>query len=617
MEPLAGEHKDVRFAKFTPAPDLDAVTLREQDHITEIKLKPNGMPHATLDGKNVWFGGAAKKLEQSLSPNPTVLERQELAIWRLCSIFFDQAEGALAPITTRLPPGVGGKYEDRMRMDIFSEFLASVVAPQVADGLKVVKTPEEKAILLLTQNDVSGACEVLLANRDFRLATLVSQLPASSASNPPTVAKQIEAWQQRKDWSEMSDAVRALYSILAGNFYIVPGAGEGKIAAEDQVEEFCLSQRFNLSWQQSLALRVLYGGHKTLEAAIKAYREDLNREDSKEVFVESVWFARTGETRFEHLDDTLYQLCCLYVKDGKLGELLDPLSVSGSAVSSRLAWQLAALLTVRKAATVDDAMWEKLTLDFASELETAGRLVQSAKIFLHLRDDAARHRAITGLLFRNADKMSDPPVRDEQNTFALLTEHLHIPKSIVFAAKAQYAKAIGDPLAQARWLLHAGHNDEAHEVLCSTVGPQAVIEQDYVGLAQLVRDFDGRALGQPQRRPRGWEHGGQVYEALVQLLGLKAGQKYGGEGERLLQVLRKGLDGMEADASTGKVLEKRVALQEMSRMVEEWEREIEGVDERALVAAAGGADEAGEAASGKGDGVALWERYRRGLGVVV
>jgi len=604
MQPLVGEHKDVRFAKFSTPEDINAPTLKGQRLITHIDPKADGLPLATIDASNVMFAGAASIREDNMPANPSILEKQELAIWKLCSVLFDPVDVSCRSITKDMSQELIDSYRDRLLMDGFASFWGDQIASAVEEGLGRSKSAEERAIHLLTKNDIAGACRALCSVRNIRLATLVSQLPGSESSRE-VMKKQVAAWQKRKDWSEMSDAVRALYSILAGLVYVVPG--DDKAAPENKVDSFCIAERFNLSWQQSLALRVLYGGFTSLKDAIKGYCADLDAAESEEAFPGTIWYQKTVDDKFANMDDTLIQLCRLSAETAYTDELFSALNVSGSSVNSRLAWQMASLLHAKQIVALDDDTQAQLTLDFATELEACDSLVDSAWVLLHLQSDFSRHRAVTALLHRQANQISDPPVHDETNTFTQLTQELGIPAPLVFAAKALYAKAMGDSLCQAHWLLRAGHVDEAHEVLCVAVGPQAIIERDYQSLTRLIFEF-------PEHKPIRWNQCGQVFENLVQLLRLPYGRKHGYEGEELVRTLTRGLDVMEHDGSMAtKTLEQRVALIEMKRVVEGVAREIDSSDEVWGM-------EKGTADRGRGeyrDGVAMLEKYRRAIGQVV
>ncbi|KAK5119757.1 hypothetical protein LTR85_007333 [Meristemomyces frigidus] len=600
MQALVGEHKDVRFAKLdVPVKELVTATLEAQKLITTIEREEGAMPQVApraITGNETALYGFVEAIEEHPSATPSSMEKQEMSIWQLCSILFDPIGVSCDVYKMQVPKESEAayleKYASRLKLDAFRIFWSRLVGPAADAGLRRAKTAEEKALLLLTKNDIAGACDTLIAARDFRLATLVAQLPGTQTTRD-MMKRQVESWRKRKDWSEMSDAVRALYCVLAGQLCVVPGQLG---AAEDSVAEFCISDNFGLSWQQSLALRVYYGGHATLETAVTAYCEDLNAED-REPHPTPFWVDTMDHPNYED-EDTLMGLLRLSAGGVETTELFSPLMVSGSFANSRLAWQLASTLGAKEVAALPEDRMAKLTLEYAAELEAAGELIESAWVLLHLKDAAIRQQAVTGLLQRNAHKITEPSA--EGGNFGPLVNELQIPRSMVFAAKALYAKAMDDSYAQARWLLAAGHNQEAHEVLCTSVGPQAVIEQDYGILSDLVHEF-------PRRKPAGWEQGGQVYEGFMQLVSMKSSIREGDEGKKVLRMLNTGLAGVEYGPGSN-TLEQRVAVIEMKKYAEEVARE-QGV----------GGEEADAImmdGSNYGAGLGMLEQYRRALGEV-
>ncbi|KAK5131637.1 hypothetical protein LTR08_000764 [Meristemomyces frigidus] len=573
MQALVGEHKDVRFATFNvKVEELVTPTLQAQKDITTIRREAGAtlqaVPKATT-GTDAALYGFAQAIEHKLPGDRSSAVQQELAIWQLCSVLWDPVVVSCDVYKIDVPEKLREKYATRMQLDAFRAFWSKRVEVDVDAGLRRAKTAEEKALLLLTKNDVAGACQTLITAKDFKLATLVAQLPGSKTTYD-LMRKQIETWRKWKDWSEMGDAVRALYSVLAGNFCMVPGQVG---AAEDRVADFCIADKFNMGWQQSLALRVNFGGHDSVAGAINEYCRDLDAEQ-REPHPTPYWVDSMDHPNYED-DDTLLHLLRLFASDTDAGELFDPLTVSGSSINSRLAWQLASTLIARRIVTLPDDKMAKLTLDYATELEAAGELVNCAWVLLHFKNAAARQEAVTALLQRNGDKITGPGA--EGGNFEPFVNDLQLPRSMVFAAKALYAKAMDDPYAEARWLLQAAHIEEAHQVLCITVGPQAIIEQDFTILSDLVHEF-------PRRRPPGWDRGGQVYEAFLHLVSMSTGRKHGDEGEQALRLLKRGLRSMENGENSG-TLEQRVAVIEMKKYAEDVARELgAGVEERSTSA---------------------------------
>ena len=572
--PIVGEHSDVRFAKLACPPELVNATFAVlmEESATVLKGKDGELPSASTNPDMPFAALAQQVVSDSASG------QQEAAIWQLCSTLFDHLETAV-PDLHDFPEEHWDAFASRLRLDALKAFWVKLVSADVDSALKRTKSAEEKAVLLLTRNDVSAACDVLVAAKNFRLASVVAQLPASAASRQ-VMQRQIEAWQKRKDWSEMSDAVRALYSIFAGNVCRVSGQSG---ASEDRASEFCVAERFAMTWRQSLGLRVYFGGHGTLEEAIEAYCAD--REAGRETMEPAGPHGSGGE-------DTLLTLCRLYASeagDVDASHLCEPTTVSGSALNPRVAWQLSSLACAKGLVVLPKDKLASITLDLAAALEASDKLVESAWVLLHL-DGAERQRAMSGLLQRNAHALADV---EEQ-----LVQECRIPPPMISAARSLHAKAVGDTHGQVQLLLRAGNLAEAHEVLCTTVGPQAVIERDHDALA-LVGEF-------PRQRPAGWEKGGQIYEAYLRLALMSQGQKQSEEGEKVVRALRRGLRGVEEAGMQGKTLEQRVAVLEMRRFVEQ------------IAKARGDGWRMGKVEDGGvGAGATMLEKYRSAVGLVL
>lgn len=582
---LMDRYKQIRFANAVAPSDLETQTLAMQQQRTIIDAE-HGFPLAT-PSSDVLFAWLADDVQSGIP-----ISARESSIWRLSSILFDPLDVVCADFGT-LPEGRVEELEPRMRMDALSTFWADLVETQVFNALKRASTAEEKALVYLTRNDVVGACEVLMSGRNFKLAALVSQLPSSDTSRA-MMKGQIAVWRERNDWSEMSEAVRALYSILAGETCVVEGITG---AAENRVAEFNIRARFELSWQQSLALRLFYGGYRNVAEVVQAYLTDLH--SAREPLLPTRDWADLHETR-----DTLMEILHLAAKDqGYDGlEMLNAKAVSGAYFDSRLAWQMGCLLNARGVCQIPSEKLDQLTLDFATELETAGHLVMSAWVLLHVHDSSSRQTAVAALLDRKGGLISTPAQGEAEGTFEELLGVCQIPASLLWTAKALYAQSqLDDPALQTQWLIRAGLIDEAHGVLCSMLGPKAVIEQDFDVLESILSRF-------PAREAEGWQEGGQVYTDFVALLKSRRAQK-GLQGVDVRR-LRAGLAALEEKAERRKgELESRVAVVEMKKVLEEVLRE-EGEMQHE------GRRSKQRTVGGGADGVGMLEKYRRAMGMV-
>lgn len=599
IKPLLAGGRDIRFAKFAALTGIDSQTLELQKSHTELLLSENDqeVPRAVAPSE-LNFATLAQ-VEVESSPHGI----QEKAIWELSSILFDSLDVCAADLLDGMSQDQIDEYEPRLRLDRFQSFWSAKIAPAVDDLIKKVKSAEERALLLVTKGDITTACQLLMDAGDIKLATLVSQLPGSETSRE-VMKQQIQMWQERKDWSEFSDAHKAIYSILAGETCVVSGLTG---AAEDRTQPFCLSERFGLDWQMSLALCMQYGGHESIIHAVSAYVANLkNGNETVKPLPQNG--ASDGE-------NTLLGLLRLYaLREAEVERLFDAAAVSGSALNSRLAWQLATALDAKDLCDFTDEKMDALTLDFASQLETAGAWTKAAWTLLHLSSSSSRTIAVQNLLERNAAQLPSPSL-DHDNTLmedstSWSLTSTHIPTSLIWSAKAIYAHSVlREPALQAQWLLYTGTDASfaaAHDVLCNTVGPRAVIEKDYDDLRALLACFDEHGA----QDFAGWKHGGKIYADFLRLIDLPGAKRAGRDGRNVCWVLRKGLQGVEG-LEVGQVgLEVRVAMGEVWKVLGEVERET-GMGSKFDF------DE-GEEVSGGLEGVGgLLEGYRRALGRVV
>lgn len=598
---LVGEGKDVRFAKFDRPTDFDSPALDMLNQHTELGVseESESVPHA-VTSENVSFADFARLPFDQTSPSG----KQEKAVWTLCSILFDPLEVCASQYIEGMTEEQTMEYEPKIRDDVFLAYWSEVVAPTVDSQMKKTKSAEEKAVLLLTKGDVVGASQTLMDAGNVRLATLVSQSPGNETARE-VMKQQLGVWRERKDWSEFSDAHKALYSILAGETCTVAGVIG---ASEDRAQQLCLSERFGLDWKQALALQVQFGGHESLMEAVLAFVAELQQGKEK-VATQPSHGQGDGE-------DTLLGLLKLEaLQDGDVEKLFDPTTVSGSALNSRLAWQLANLLTTTQICELATEKLDQLTVDFAMQLEAAGDWTKATWTLLHLTDAEARTNVIKALLERNAAHLPAPD-QDEtmtDDTSLWAPANLQLPASLTWSAKALYASAaLHEPALQADYLLNT-HLDfafsEAHTVLCRTVGPAAIIEQDYTDLAALLEHFAAAGAEEFEE----WKFGGNIYALFLRLVTLGPGKRKGREGRNACQALKREMEQMQQaetePESKGMTLEMRVARMEMWRVLREGMKEV-GLEARRGV-------EVGDLVHRrKGEVEGMLDGYRRALGVV-
>lgn len=502
-----------------------------------------------------------------------------------------------------------------------SEFWKSLVWDDAQQHAQHAASHEERAIAHLSCNSVADACHSLLEGMDLRLATMVAQIGGDMAMRQ-SMLTQIEEWRRLDVLSEMEDTQRALYELLSGNCSKAEGkAGTGR---ENIASTFNISSRFALDWRRAFGLRLWYGilQNEPIELAVAQFHDALadGREDVKPV----PWYVQENvdmgwtDAQAEHREDILWGILKLYSASKVEGlkvnieNVLAPENVSGHPLNARLSFQLFHLFKsrledekesdVRKvdmptarddgeeahrasflstiSAAGNDAQAEhplvelgdKIALSYASSLHTVEHWTTAVWVYTHLSSPALREHHIRSLLNQFSSTFS----LDEDNaTYASLTADMRVPRTWLHAAAALQAKADGDALREATHLIKAEQFEEAHEVLCRKVGPDAIISRDYDPLRELIGGFKPSSTGLTTPEPvQGWSLGGQIYSDYIDLIDFdieqqpfRVEEELDGRVQQLLRKLQNALEIAGRDRLESCGLEERVALMEIAGTV--------------------------------------------------
>ncbi|KAL1297492.1 hypothetical protein AAFC00_005011 [Neodothiora populina] len=561
-QPVVSNGKGVRFAKF--AGD-NAVTpsLKLQMDQTSVEAV-SGAPMAETPS-DLTFAALAGVVEIDNLQN-----RHEQAVWRVASILFDPVSVSCSAYIRGLSEEEISSLEGRIRSDALSAYWAELVKEDAGIAAKDAASAEEKAFAYLAGNDVEKATSALIEGDDLRLATLISQMPGNGASRG-MMKKQLNSWRAQNVLSEMSEPIRAIYDLAAGNVCV----SEGKTgASEDRAPTFNLSSRFGLDWRRSFGLRLWYGDHEpdALADAVHSYADDVasGKESVLPVpfFTEKEVAPAWNDVDSQSREDILFGLLKLYARKPSVGgrtfvtDLLAPASVSGNPLDGRMTWQLASLLRSKDIITpadITDETLDDLTMSLSAQLEINDELTYALKALLHLTAPVARVDYVRSMLCRHAPALNAASSKDALP--AALTDNLKLPAPWLWHARALHARSVEeDHTAEATYLLRANAYEEAHEVLCRIVGPRAVVAQEYDSLRILLDSFEG--LGSDVKI-EGWELGGQVYFDYVHLLSLEktSTDRHLQEKKYTLERLARALPGMLAVRHKARVdLEERVAV---------------------------------------------------------
>ncbi|KAL6717420.1 hypothetical protein ACLMJK_005335 [Lecanora helva] len=494
----------------------------------------------------------------------------ERYVWELASILFDHQnmEGY------NIPNDKKAIYEHRVRKDRLIALWEGLCQDSAKAAVSTAGTAEERAIAHLSAHKVVEACDALVQGKDFRLAILVAQLGPDETMRADMEA-QIAAWRDLNVLSEMTEPIRAIYSLLSGNTCVCEGK---KGPPEDRARTFVISENFNLDWKRAFGLRLFYAilPEEPIEAAVVKFASDLQADEGKKP---TPWFIEEGSSELPWQDpnpsqreDILWGLLELYaasksaIPTPSIAETFAPQNTTGNPLDTRLSFQLYHALTCCFPSVPASAPFQAdaLAWDFATQLDSAGEWLWAMFALLHLSSPQQRQMAIQSLLAHHTADISTSPAND---AFKTLTQEFKIPAPWIYEAKALYARTLEkNHVQEVHYLLQAGDWDEAHAVLKKEVGPTAVIEEDWNTLRTVLYAFKPRKDGMQE-----WGLGGQVYEDYLDLI---AGNQDAGEKKESLGRLLGALPMMAKGAGIG--FRERVAVQEISAVVG---REVMGLRE--------------------------------------
>jgi nuclear pore complex protein Nup98-Nup96 len=630
-DPIAGAEKDIRFRTLPTFADvrllfpshsrkadiIQAVppTVELQKQHTKVLVQE----HAPLANLRIELDALEFKSMSDSVALGTPASAHEQQAWKLLSLLYDD----------NIPEGVTSdefaNNRDRCLKEQLSDFWRALVFEDAQKHAQDSITPEEKAIAYLSCNSVADACQVLVEGRDFRLATMISQIGGDDTTRQDMMS-QIDEWRRMDVLSEMDESARTLYELIAGNC----ARSEGKTGGgrENKAQSFGISSRFNLDWRRAFGLRLWYGTKidEPIELAVAQFADALRfgNEDVKPV----PWFIEQGKDMGwtdpeKTREDLLWGILKLYASakmeiHANVEDVLAPENVSGHPLNARMSFQLfnlfksraqdqtelaerivgmpvirekenhqssflsTASTTDRDDGTIDPLveLGDKLALTYAASLHTPEHWTTAAWVYAHLSHAATRAHYIRSLLAQFSYSFS---LTHSDATFQYLSNDLSIPQTWIHAAAALQAKTEGDALRQAMHLIKANELKEAHEVLCRTVGPESIISRDYDPLRELLGGFMPTPPSSPtqesftRRRAKepvqGWSQGGQIYFDYIELLDL-TGQRSAYRvdedlNERIAQLLTKLSRALELVRITWErvEIEERVALREIAGTV--------------------------------------------------
>ncbi|KAL7622513.1 hypothetical protein AAE478_008020 [Parahypoxylon ruwenzoriense] len=542
---IVSESQDIRIAKFTN--EMSAKALESHTKLAQFNLVGN-VPTVRLNPKTTLKDFSAG------SNGKNSAEEHERLVWELASVLFDNVKISMDLQSDPDAP-------EKLRRENLSRFWERMVEEETNKAIAMAGSSEEKALASLSGHRVAEACKHLLDGKNFRLATLIS-LIGTNDTVKKDAREQMKEWQSANVLSEFSQPIRALYEMLSGNVCACDGI---KGALENRTESFLISKRFGLNWQQAFGLRLWYAisMEESIAGAVEKYKEDV--EQDREL-PPTTWFIGHGiktiwsDPDREQREDLLWGLLRLYSKDQVgLEAVLRPENSQLSPLDYRLCWQLGQALTSTGQVSFGKNAAEKAdaaTVSFASQLTNEGSWLEATFVWLHLTDPDARSKAIQDHLCRHAGLIGN----EDSSSFKKLTTDFKIPRQWIWHAKALFMRSVKrDSTAEVQCLLRAGSWAEAHRTFVKEVAPAAIIERDFDGLADLLKQFEGHHSRVPD-----WNVGGEVYKAFLQLMGYHRRAEH--PTPTLVNALLEGLPAMQGNTPQAGITE-YAALTEMAAEV--------------------------------------------------
>lgn len=543
------------LVRIGPQKDADAVTASQvklltlqppEDHLA-IKMLAAQLEHTIIDyvpedGVPRALPATTLRFRDFASLFEVRDQSQESHIWRLGSALFDDLELGLSAAAR---PSQRQAATETRRKAALSQWLKSTVLITADGDARAFQAQERVEALIfshLTSNDVEKATLSAMHSNLYHLATLLSQLPGDQSTRED-IQEQLATWRDEGVYSLLSEDVRKLYELLAGNVTFAEGAGT--TMAGDKVSDMLMTE--NLDWKRAFGLHLWYGTQfeEPLQQAVSNYEHAFAAAQAplpvapyltdQAVFPSSKSGEWAQSGRFSR--DTLYQLLKLYADpEYLLEDVILPTGYSDNATDYRLAWQLYLLISrvlgirdfadrevvpveegmekivqddeeVQVVVNSNSAKADQLALDLANQLEGGGHWQWAVFVLLFLELPETRTQALKNLLARAV-----PSLSAEQEKFIVTT--LKVPRSWVALARAFMAHDRDDQWRVYQYALEGDDLAQAHKVAVRHLAPEVVVRGDRDLLKEIFHPFLSHESGggsADEEHVPGWSVGGKIY----------------------------------------------------------------------------------------------------------
>lgn len=337
----------------------------------------------------------------------------EAQVWRQGVALFDPPEQQ--PTSAYIPPSIKHRLIAIQRRTALSEWLASTVAPSVANALRAESSSVQKAFTRLTGHQIEEAVEDATADGNLRLAMLLSQA-GGDVEFRADLDDQLTIWVAEGADRFVAEAYRKCIAVLAGVTHIwrSPRKSPRGEAGEVNVVK-------GLDWKRTFGLALWYGegseGGEGYERALDQYEQTMGRDEAtlplpwymedyppeSSPLVSSSSTATTSSSTNIVLEeaDALLELLRLATAKTPLERAIYPRAFSPSKLDYRMTWHLYVLLSramrlkdfsdrqesfedVDSGTEGHSEMADSVTCAYAAQLEGLGQIQEAAFVLLHL-----------------------------------------------------------------------------------------------------------------------------------------------------------------------------------------------------------------------------------------
>ncbi|PKY39960.1 hypothetical protein RhiirA4_394075 [Rhizophagus irregularis] len=360
----------------------------------------------------------------SVFDTKTIDEHENLT-WKLCHALWDDLQ-------------IPSEHYDSMSLDKvtrdcrkarISKWFQITNELKMPDHLKLSGYSNDDTDLIfahLTSKQISKAVLIAIKNREFHLASLISQLYGNDYVKE-CMKQQIDHWKDTQIDKLISLNHLKLYELLSGNVFATTKG---------------------LDWRTTISMQMWYGCRldDSFDEALNIYDEA--RTDSEEISNPFVWYNHVnGNDHWKYLDtnkqtfDLHYHLMKLSTDPThSLEEALHPRTNHVAPLDYRITWLLhymiARILNIRD--FIDsEVMVDQISLKFIFELETLGIWQWAVFIAMFINDPDVRKFMLCELLNRYVHQIPKEKAESFQN-FAI--KKMQLKEEWLFGSQEMFSK---------------------------------------------------------------------------------------------------------------------------------------------------------------------------------